>query len=541
MPEEYLSTSKGSAIPEEYQPIPEVPPVSGVQGSSRTLQRSQSVESLVSLVNALPALLLSGAGLCLSVILTCLSPVSALLGFLCSPVLCVAGSLIGAISGTFASPLVTALVCGTGGFSCGAFIDSCIAFLCSESFAICCGGNVVTCVVPWFFLIVWFAFSWSWISAGGFGLGMVIFLIIAVIGLAIITPVSAICSVIPLVGWLGNGAWLIISVLIFGIVMVAFFIIFDLLWSIVLPIAIIVMGAVMLAIGWVEATTGFLIVLSVLSTIGFIGTLIKQGIAAAMGCIYLAVDIVIYMPISLCFYIVGMCTTLLALIPGWIAQCVAVAPCISVVAGLFSGVACALPPLIAGFFSGFIPVLGQAIGCLVGGCGGGALGCLVGLPVLPVLTLTAAAMSACVSLLAFASYVAERTRTSDIFLGVLRALGSFVTGITSAFTESARTIIGHLLPVIINFVRPLLKLLDVCISVVGIYRDVAPLFFALWYVVYAICASTGILSCCVGPCIAVPGMVCNFCAQVLWAFLVDQHLGGRAPALILEVLRESIR
>jgi hypothetical protein len=370
---------------------------------------------------------------------------------------------------------------------------------------------------------------------------MVIFIIIAAIALIIIGPVSACCSATPLCGWLGNGLWLAVSVFIFGVVMVAFFIIFDLLWSIFLPIAIIFMGVVMLIIAILEIATYFGLITTVISGIGLIfGTIPKQLIAAAMGCIYLTCDVVCYMPVSLCFYGAALCTTLCGIIPGWIAQCVAALP-VSGVAGLFSGVACALPPSIAGFVSGFIPVVGQVIGCLAGGCCGGALCCLLGLPVLPVIMLTAAAMSACLSLLALVSFIAERTRTSDVFLGVLGAVGSCATGTMAALTESARTIIGHLLPVLAQFAGPLLKLLDVCIRITSAYKDIAPLFFALWYVVYALCASTGILSCCIGPCIAVPGMVCNFCAQVLWAFLVDQRLGGRAPALVLEVLRESIR
>jgi hypothetical protein len=83
---------------------------------------------------------------------------------------------------------------------------------------------------------------------------------------------------------------------------------------------------------------------------------------------------------------------------------------------------------------------------------------------------------------------------------------------------------------------PIISFIDGCLSTCRYYDDMANLLFVLCYTVLAPCASTGIFSCCIGPCIAVPGMVCNFCAQLSWDFtysLTDSLRSITSSSLVL--------
>jgi hypothetical protein len=454
------------------------------------------------LVSSIPALLLSVAGALGAACFSCLSlpalPCSLILGLIlaCAGAVVfgalglLAGPFFGAFAGLVLGPIVLFFLSGVCGLSLGSVINSLLALCPTESFALCCGGNAVACVIPWFFTLVWLVLSWVWITFGGFGWGMIIFIIIAAIGLAIIAPISAICSAIPVIGWIGNAVWLAVSVFILGVVMVAFFIIFDLLYSIVLPILV--------CVG---------------DLFGLSPACFYDLFDIFSGTLYLIFDIFCYMPISLCFYFTALCTTLCGIIPGWIAQCVAALP-VSAVAGLFSGLACTILFTVVNLLLGVVlgPLLGCLAGCPAGPVAGAAFGCASGFLapcLIPLITLTAAAMSGCASMLSLASCLAEATGTSDALLSLLVFL-------RDSISSAVRLILG----ILVGAALSILRLLDGCLGLTSTYCNITGTFFEMCYNVLAVCAPIGIISpCCVVSCCSVLGILCTFCAQILWNVL----------------------
>jgi len=502
---EYLSISEGYAMQEGH-------PASGAQGLSLTVPRAQSELGVIAsvldrilsvLVSSVPALLLSLAGMLGAALFSCLSlfslPCSLPLGMIlaCAGAVIlgalglIAGPFFGAVAGLVLGPIVLFFLSGVCGFSLGSVCNSLIALCPTGCYACLYGGNTAACCIPWFFLIVWLVLSWTWITFGGFGWGMIIFAIIAAIALIIIGPVSTLCSIFPLVGCAGNMIWLGVSVFILGVVMVLFFIIFDLLYSILLPILVLIGDATSLS-----------------------PAVLQDAFDIFSGVLYLIFDFVCYMPISLCFYFVALCATIPGTIVGWCAQCFPIAPAISAVAGVFSGLACTILFTVVNLLLGVAcgPLLGCLSGCLAGPVAGVAFGCIVGLLapcLIPLITLASAAMSACVSILALASYLAEVTGTSDVLLSLLVFL-------RDSISSAVRLILG----ILVGLALFLTRFLDGCFSLASTYCNLTGAFFDLCYTVLSVCASIGIISpCCVVSCGSVLGILCTFCVQILWNVL----------------------
>jgi hypothetical protein len=541
------SLSIGYALPEKNAVPEEIPSLSGPVSEALplTAQRAQSGAPgalvgtiLFALIFFLPALLIATLLICTAALLIFLSPFgilsSLILGLFFSipgamilgPLFFIAIFIIALVSGVgvVASPLFTAILLGAGVFLCASPTISAFACFVSECFALLCGGNVVSLCASLLFQFVHIAVTWVSFSGGGFGPGMLLYLIINMPLALLLTCISTICSIIPPLGWIGNAIFRFFCFSCSELEVWCLSLCFDICWFEVMPLISIVSS-----LGGIS---------SVIGIIGIFTTGISSILTMLLGCGWILCNDCLILPIESCaIYILNLCAQCCAVPLGWIAQCVPVAPSVSVVIGLFSGLALALVAVVLGFV--LSPFLGWLIGPLalavIGGATGAVFGLLMGpfIPILLVLILMAAGVAIVIATwLALASYLAEATGTSGAFLSMVRRAGIAFTVFGRFVLELGRSLMSLARGILV----PAIRFFDGCLGTCRYYDDMANLLFVLCYTVLATCASTGILSCCVGPCLTVPCILCNFCARLSWDFtysLTDSLRSITSSALVL--------
>lgn len=548
MPEAQMPASSAQVISEEFQSlsrefpvseenaVPEDPlPLSGPapEALPLTAQRAQSsvpsalvATVLFALVFFLPALLIATLFICTAALLIFLSPVGILASLMAACPFAICGAPISGILssiaifiialvsgiGVVASPLFTALLFGVGVFLCSSSAISVLSCALSECFALCCGGNVVSLCASLIFQFVHTALTWTSFSGGGFGPGMVCYMCCAMPFMFVFTTISSVCSACPFFGWLLNASFRLFAFSCSELEVWCLSFCYDVCWFECLPII-----SIISSFGGGSTWVGIL---------GIITTGISSILDMITGCGWICCSDCLILPAASCtICLSSLCAQFCAPILGWVAQCVAVAPSVSAVIGLFSGLVLGLVAVFFGFVAS--PILGWFIGplalALIGGIAGCAIGPLAGpfIPILAVLFLMSSGIVIVIATwLVLAAYLAEATGTSGAFLSVVRRAGIALTALGRFILELGRSLLSFMRGILV----PVISFVDGCLGTCRYYDDMANLLFVLCYTVLATCASTGLLSCCVGPSVACPCILCNFCVQVLWDFIY--HVTG---------------
>jgi len=528
---EYTVSEENAATEEPLSSFGSVPKSQGLPLTTERAQSSDFPSALVgtilfALVFFLPALLVVTLVVCAAALLIFLSPPGILFSLILGLFFAIPGALIlgplffitifiiALVSGigVVASPLFISLLLGAGVFLCSSSLISVLSCALSECFALCCGGNVVSLCASLIFQFVHTAIGWTSFSGGGFGPGMLLYLIINMPLALLITCISAVCSAIPVIGWLSNAIFRLCCFSCSEVEVWCLSLCFDICWFEVMP-----------AISIVSSLGG---ISTIVGIIGIFTTAIQQGLNMILGCGWILCNDCLILPIESCAICIGsQCAQFCAPILGWIAQCFPVAPVVSVVIGLFSGLALALVSVFLGFICS--PIFGCIIGPFALALIGGIAGCVIGLfagPFIPILLVLILMASGVVIVIAtwivLAAYLAEATGNSGAFLSVVRRAVSTLTALGRFVLELGRSLTSFMRGILV----PVISFVDGCLGTCRYYDDMANLLFVLCYTVLATCASTGLLSCCVGPSVACPCILCNFCVQVLWDFIY--HVTG---------------
>ncbi len=485
------------------------------QAQSSAIPEDQLTDEFVSSVQKLLLCPAAGAATCLGGIVSIISAIgSTILGIVSA---FIAPWITGA-AGALAGGIISCLAGIPGGLSIGPFICMALSSLCSFLF---CGG--LTCVpstllfccvsllwgptllfdLCWSgFNLIYHAFIWTWVTAGGLGPGMVIYACFSLPWILLNMLSNLVCNLIPGLNCAFDIICQMPSYCCLACVTDAWLIIFDLCYSIGMPILTIVGDL----IGMVNVVSIFL---------GLIDIFCVQSVNLCMGCIWLTGDLCIA-GISLLLFPAVLLLSLALSIFGT-PVLLLLSPIIALAFSLFLGTAFALVGAIVGLVLG-IPfgfiigpilfgILGAAAGALIGAVAGVVLA-LLSIPALIAVAIGIGILAALFSLAYFAELLG--------FEGAVSALMEFLTSSWGSFTrfirEGGRSILNTGSSVLAGVKETLQRVLPSC----TFYLDLGPLFFSLCYALWAIFGALGCVCCCVPTILSVFGMLVTFIAQLLW-------------------------
>jgi hypothetical protein len=473
---------------------------------------------IFALIFLIPVIMAGILGLGVAAIVAILSPIPGILSLVSVVPLAILGAVIlgiiglvmGTLVGLVMGPLIFMLLLGMIAFVLVSLVVSAIIFGLIFLFMLFYGPSLIIHLIVWVVMLLYMAFMWVWISLGGLGPGMIIFGIIFIIGLIIILPISIVLLIIP--GFILDSLWLAVAFFIWGAISVIFFILFDLLWSIALPALIIVFD-------WIAFVGSIGVSLFFLALPGLVVSTIIGAIDIVMGIIWLLFDIFVILPFSLVLYIGTFIIIILSVIFGVPLIILVVAPTIAILVGIFIGTIVGTLAAIFGLMIG--PFLGPILGAIalgiIGAIAGLVLGGLSGIAIsisLIITIMTFAVMIGIGAWLMMAAYLATVMGYGDIVLSILNAMG----GVFQAVFRALSSLGTYILTVLVEVGIPLLRIIDGFLSTLSLYADLAPLFFAIGYIVLALIGA--VLGIFIVPLIlAVIGIILIFILQIGWNFL----------------------